>query len=139
MIPTWPSTLPRPMRDSWQASPQDARIKRRTDNGPAGYRRKFSSAARLVTLSIDVGRDGKAVFDNFLAGDCAGGALPFYMPDPTTDGWPLLGDDGTPLLTDEGVPLLLANIWLCQFGDNMPAETVIGVRFRIAFSIAVMP
>lgn len=139
MIATWPSTLPRPLRESWQASPQDARLKRRTDNGPSGYRRKFSSSAKLVSLSIDVGRDGKAVFDNFFADECAKGSLPFYMPDPTTDGWPLLADGGAPLLTDEGVPLLLANIWLCQFGDSVPVETVIGNRFRVAFSIAVMP
>ncbi len=139
MIPTWPSTLPRPMRDSWQKSRQDARLKRRTDNGPNGYRRKFSSAAKLVTLSIEIGRDGLAVFDNFYEEECAKGSLPFYMPDPTTDGWPLLADDGAPLLTDEGVPLLLANIWLCQFGDSVPVDTVIGNRFRVAFSIAVMP
>ena len=88
-LPAWPSELPRPSRASWSAQLQDPRARRSAENGPPGYRRRFSSAARLVTMEIEVSRNGKAVFDTFHA-DLAYGSLPFTMPDPTTDGWPLL-------------------------------------------------
>ncbi|QND45197.1 hypothetical protein HB780_05425 (plasmid) [Rhizobium lusitanum] len=138
-IPTWPTTLPRPDRDSWQKSPQDARLKRQNDAGPPSYRRRYSSVAQAVTLSIMVDRDGKAVFDKFRETTTSEGSLPFYMPDPTTDGWGLFTADGQPLLTNDDQPLLLAAQWLCLFGDTMPAEAVVGVEFRITFSVSVMP
>lgn len=139
MIPEWPVDLPRPRRDGWQAAPQESRLRRRSDSGPPGYRRRFSSVARLVTLAIDVSRDGKAIFDNFYAEDTADGSLPFYMPDPTTDGWALLTDEGVPILTGDGEQILLAETWLCQFGDALPSETIRGVEFRITFSVVVLP
>lgn len=114
-------------------------MKRRAELGPPGYRRRFSSVAKLVTLSIVIGRDKKAIFDQFFDERTAGGTLPFYMPDPTTDGWPLLSSDGLPLLTGSGVPLLLASRWLCLFGDTLPTETILGVQFRMSFSVVVMP
>ncbi len=44
-----------------------------------------------------------------------------------------------PLLTGAGVPILLAARWLCLFGDTPPSEVVVGVEFRISFSVSVMP
>lgn len=137
--PVWPETLPRPERSSWQASRQDARLKRRSDAGPSSYRRRFSSASRPVSLSVILDRDQKAIFDNFYVEEIAEGAGLFWMPDPTTDGWPLLTDEGSALLTDDGVPILLGETWLVTMGDNLPAETVIGIEFRISFSVEVMP
>ena len=139
MIPAWPSELPKPERNTWQKTPQEARLKRRTDVGPNGYRGRFSSAAELVNLSILVDRNGKAIFDNFHRYSVKRGSMPFTMPDPTTDGWALLTSDGAPLLTSEGVPILLAAQWLCVFGDQQPSEAIVGVEFRISFSVAVMP
>lgn len=137
--PIWPEALPRPERSSWQAGRQDTRLKRRSDAGPVSYRRRFSSASRPVTLSVILDRDLKAVFDNFYFEEIAEGASLFWMPDPTTDGWPLLLDDGSPFLTEAGVPILLGETWLVTMGDSLPAETVIGVEFRITFSVEVMP
>lgn len=139
MIPVWPSELPKPERNTWQKSPMEARLKRRNDAGPPGYRRRFSSVAKSVNLSILVDRNGKAIFDNFFEQDTAFGSKPFTMPDPTTDGWALLTSEGAPLLTSEGVPILLAARWLCLFGDQQPSEAIVGVGFRISFSVAVMP
>lgn len=142
-VPSWPAELPRPERSSWSAQPQDARLKRRSDAGPPGWRRRFSSAARLVSLSVFLSRDQKAVFDTFLAYTTGGGAVPFWMPDPTTDGWPLLSSDGTPLLVsggpDDGKPILLGAQWLCTFGDQLPVESIAGVNFRMNFSVVVLP
>jgi hypothetical protein len=138
-IPTWPSELPRPERDTWQKTPQEARLKRNNDSGPPSYRRRFSSVAKSVNLSILVGRGQKAVFDRFFDDTTAGGSLPFYMPDPTTDGWKLLTADGRSLLTSDGRQILLAARWLCLFGESLPTETIVGIEFRLTFSISVMP
>ncbi len=50
--------------------------------------------------------------------------------------WHLIG---RPLLTGAGMPILLAARWLCLFGDTPPSEVVVGVEFRISFSVSVMP
>lgn len=139
MIQNWPQMLPRPERATWQLSPQDGRRKTQSETGPVRYRRRFSSVTRQVSLSVTLTRDQKAVFDRFFHVDCAEGAQLFYMPDPTTDGWPLLTNDGTPLLTSSGQPILLGGRWLCSWGDQLPAETIQGQEFKKTFSILVMP
>jgi hypothetical protein len=139
VIMDWPLVLPRPERSSWQLNPQDARRKRQSDAGPPAYRRRFSSAAKMVTLSLLLDRNQRQVFDQFFHDDCAEGSRLFHMPDPTTDGWALLGSDGQPLLVSPGVPLLLSGRWLCSWGDQMPTETVQGREFRKSFSIVVLP
>ena len=141
--PVWPSALPRPERRTWQATPQDARLERRSDAGPTGFRRRFSSASTLVSLSVLLSRNGKAVFDNFYKETTSGGAKLFWMPDPTTDGWAMLDSEGRPILVaggpDDGKPVLLAALWLVTFGKDLPAETIEGVEFRKSFNIVVMP
>jgi len=139
MIHDWPSDLPRPERSTWQLTPQDARRKTQSEAGPPRYRRRFSSAAKMVTLSVILSRNGKAIFDRFFHEDCAEGAHLFYMPDPTTEGWPLLAANGSPLLTSGGAPILLGGRWLCAWGDQLPAETVQGAEFKKTFSVVVMP
>lgn len=139
MILTWPDTLPRPERSSWQVQPQDARRKRQADTGPAGYRRRWSSATKIVTLSVLLSRSERAVFDQFFHRDCAEGAHMFWMPDPTTDRWPLLTTEGAPLMIDAETPLLIAATWLCLWGDQLPAETLVGREFRKTFNVVVMP
>lgn len=139
MIMEWPEELPRPERNTWQATPQEARRKTQPDAGPARYRRRFSSVPTLVTLSVLLDRNGKAIFDRFYGDDCKAGSRLFWMPDPTTHGWPLLTADGTPLLTSDGTPILLSARWLCAWGDQMPAESAQGVEFRKSFSVMVIP
>lgn len=135
---TWPSELPKPSRRGYEAQNEDARL-RRSSGGVPGYRRRFSSSPRAVALSIDVPRSLKAVFDNFHDRAVASGTLPFWMPDPVTDGWPMLSPDGAPIVTGAGEPLLMGAKWLCLFGDAPPVETISGVRFDIAFSVLVLP
>lgn len=137
--PEWPTVLPRPERNSYQQQRQDSRRKRGFESGPPGYRRRFSAVSRMVTLSIILTAHQRAVFDQFYSFSCADGASLFWMPDPTRDGWPLLGSDGTPLTDLAGAPLLVAARWLCSWGDQPPIETVQGIEFRIQFQIMVMP
>ncbi|MCZ4259013.1 hypothetical protein O4H53_26025 [Sulfitobacter sp. G21635-S1] len=138
-VPLWPTDLPKPQREGFQTQIVDPRLRRVGETGPPAYRRRWSSVAETVGLSIDVTRNQKALFDDFFKHVTAFGSLPFYMPDPLTDGWPMLDHAGTPLLTAGGQPLLLSARWLCLFGDETPAQTIRGVRFIIAFTVAVMP
>jgi len=138
-VPTWPIDLPRPQREDLQVQINDPRLRKPTETGPPGYRRRWSSVARTVTLSIDVPRSLKAVFDRFYEFETKFGSLPFWMPDPMTDGWPLLDASGNPLLTNDGLPILLSAQWLCLFGEETPVQSIRGIRFVIAFSVTVMP
>lgn len=138
-ILTWPTELPRPERDTWSKTYQDPRLRRRGENGPPRWRRRFSAVPKLVSLSILVARWQKAVFENFYEDQMSYGAQLFRMPDPTTDGWAMLTPEGLPVLSPEGVPLLLSKQWLCAFGDEVPRESVVGTEFRINFSVVVMP
>lgn len=135
----WPSELPKPSRDGYQLQREDSRL-RRSAGGARGYRRRFSSSGKLVQLQlIDLPRSLKAVFDNFYEQATKDGVLPFLMPDPATDGWPLLSPTGEHVLNGDGTPLLLGAQWLCLFGEETPVETISGTRFNIAFSVVVLP
>jgi len=138
-VAEWPADLPKPQRSGYQAQFQDPRKGRSAEAGPPGWDRRYSGVARMVSLSIDVTRSQKAVFDNFFEDVALHGSLPFWMPDPVTDGWALLTSDGVPLLDQDGAPILLSARWLCLFGQDMPTETIYATRFVIGFSVAVMP
>ncbi len=142
-IAIWPAELPRPERSSWNNQRLDGRRKSQSEAPTPQYRKRFSRVGKMVSLSVLLTRDEKAIFDRFYEQDTSDGALLFRMPDPTTDEWPLLGSDGQPLLisggADDGKPLLLAGQWLCSFGDQLPSEAVTGVNFRISFDVVVMP
>lgn len=138
-VPAWPTQLPKPERSTYQMTPGEARLKRRTDAGAPAYRRRFSGIPKLVTMSILVTRAGKSIFDLFYENDTRSGSLPFTMPDPTTDGWPLTDAAGNPLFDGAGNPLRMSGTWLCMFGDQQPIETIIGKEFRKSFSITVLP
>lgn len=138
--PVWPEALNRWERESWQGQRQEARQRRQSDAGPPGWRRRFSAVARSYSLSVVLTRDERAVFDTFYAVTCAEGSRLFWMPDPATDGWPMLTHNGAPVLTRAGEPVLMSARWLCSFGDQPPVETIIEqVKFRKSFTVVVMP
>lgn len=136
---TWPSELPRPLRDRYQAQATDPRLKRAQDAPIPGYRKQYSQVAQGVQLSLVLSRAQKAVFDSFYRDACGFGTTPFRMPDPVTDGWPLLHETGVPLLYEDGTPILMSAQWLCIFGDEPPSETLRGMTFTKSFSVWVMP
>jgi hypothetical protein len=79
-----------------------------------------------------------ARLERFWTEDTAHGVSPFYMPDQVYDNMPWLTDDGAPILTDAGVPILIASSWLAVF-DAKPAHEPFGLRWRVSFTIEVMP
>ena len=139
-VAVWPSDLPRPLRSGWQRQAVDARRPRINEAGPVGLGRRYTSVPETVGLTMRVDRVQRDIFDRFVALTLAHGALPFWMPDPSTDGWPLLTPEGVPLLTQEGEPLIMARRWLCQMGSEMPVEGPIqGVTFQFTFTVLVLP
>lgn len=137
-VQTWPTSLRKPNRKDYMSQRQDGR-QRKSNGGPPGFRSRFSSTATNVSMTVNLSRSDLAVFDRFYDDLTGGGTLPFYMPDPTTDNWPMLSSSGQPLLTGSGQPILLSARWLCLFGDDTPVEAIVGVRFNISFSVWVMP
>ena len=138
-VAVWPSELPKPTREGYQSQLDDPRLAKSRSTGPIGYRTGWSSTTEGVALSVLLSRSQKGDFDKFFREDCEVGALPFWMPDPVSDGWPLLAADGSPLLLEDGTPLLMAAQWLCLWGKEMPIERVVGVEFAISFTVVVMP
>ncbi len=138
-IPNWPDELPLPTQAGYSHQPDDPRTKRPREAGPPGYRRRFSSVARTMKLSIVVDRNERQIFWDFYRDDCGDGTKPFYMPDPVTDGWPFLTTDGVNLQTDDGTPMLLARTMLCLWDESVPSETIKGVQFEISYSVVEMP
>ncbi|MGZ9811290.1 hypothetical protein ACXN5S_12580 [Pseudoroseicyclus sp. H15] len=138
-VPSWPSELPRPLRDGYDLRSDDPRLRRPADTGPPGYRRRFSAAALQSRMTIDVSRRELHLFDLFWRDTCLFGSQPFTMPDPATDGWPLLTDDGQMILAGDGRPILLAATWLCLFGSETPVRSAVANQFKVAFSVSVMP
>lgn len=137
-IPVWPSDLPKPLRAGYQRDRQDIRVRKR-GNGPQGYRRKYSAAVEILSLSFELTRSQKAVLDNFYSHATSDGALPFYMPDPATDGWAMLSSSREQMLMPDGTPLLIAKRMLCQFSDNLPSERFVRDLFEVSFSVEVLP
>lgn len=141
MIAEWPISLPRPNRDGFQLKPQEARRKRQSDAGPPGYRRRFSAVAKSVNMTLMLTHNQRATFDRFFHETCQDGAMRFWMPDPTNDGWPLTTETGAPLWTNDETrePLTIGARWLCAWGDDLPTETVQGIEFQKTFSLWVLP
>lgn len=138
-LPVFPASLPKPMRSGFSQGIGDNRRLTAPDAGPIVPRARFSSVADPVSMTLDVSRDQRAVFENWYFSEVKRGVLPFLMPDPGTDGWPLLDSNGQPILLDDGQVLTLAATWLCMFSDKVPQYTVVGVRWRIAFGLSVLP
>lgn len=138
-VPTWPTDLPPPTRSGYRSQVDDPRKHRSAEAGLPGYRRRWSRTGRKIEVILELSRAQKAVFDTFHGATTASGALPFWMPDPAADGWPLLTASNQRVTDEGGKALLLSAMRLCLFGAEMPQETIRGVTFRIAFPIVVMP
>ena len=138
--PVWPAGLDQFERSGYQVQRQDARRRRQADAGPPAFRRRFTSVATMVSLSLVTDRNGKAVFDRVYEDATQLGAWLFWMPDPATQGWPVIAATGSPLLAGDGTPLVMGSRRLVSFGDEPPVETMHGDHeFRIAFGVVVMP
>lgn len=138
--PVWPKQLVKFERAGWQRQPQDGRRRSQGDAAPPRFRRRFSAVASNISLVLRVSRSNLTTFWRFYDQECAGGSSLFWMPDPSTDGWPMLTSDGQPMLTSDGRPILLSSRWLCTWGDETPVETVhVQTEFKLSFNVWVMP
>lgn len=141
MAVLWPAELPkRVLVDGFSQGLPDARLRSRNDAGPAAVRRRFSRVPTPFAAQIGVDPDQLARFQTFWTVDTKGGVLPFWMPDPTADGFGLHGVEGFALLTETDKPLLIDAWRLVRFGEGAPAIAPHGpVRFRVSMTLEVMP
>lgn len=138
-VPVWPADLPRPNRQGYGEQYIDPRRPKSGETGPPGKRLGALRAARTVAMTLRLERSEWAVFERFFETDINYGSLPFWMPAPTSDGWPLLTPDGVPLLAPDDTPLLMSATWLCLMGDDMPKSVPAGVQFHVSFTVTVLP
>jgi len=138
-VPQFPPELDRPLRDGFSLDDGETRRLFQPDAAPLVPRARYSSAARPVAMTLILDRNQLAIFDRFYNDELGRGARVFIMPDPTTEGWPLLAADGAPLLTADGRPILLAGTWLCLFGKSLPSRRPVGVSFSVSFTLGVLP
>ena len=139
MIASWPSELDPPMRQGFEQAFGEGRLITRSEGGPPSLRGRFSSTPDIVALTLDLSRNELARFDRFWAEEIGRGALPFLMENPTTFGIHLADETGAWICDEAGNPILVYDVWICQIGTQLPARTVIGVRWRLSLRLAVMP
>ncbi|WP_264045510.1 hypothetical protein [Methylobacterium flocculans] len=141
MIPYWPADLPqRFQRDGYSRGFADGRLSTPMEAGPPKTRRRFSSAIKPVTVTLDEREDAFARLERFYEEEVAGGSLPFLIPDQTRDALPLMVAPGIPLLDEQGRPLLNTAWWLVMFGGNLPTpQDRGGGWYRSTFSLSVLP
>jgi hypothetical protein len=139
-IPVWPSDLPqRVLANGFQSTVRGNRLTTAMDTGP-GKQRKRGALVRPVSCSIIVTADQRAQFDVFYEEDCAGGTIPFLIPDQQTDGLQANSDSGAIWETESGAPVILESWWFCQFGATQPATTLMdGITYTIQFDLVVLP
>lgn len=139
-VPWYPDTLPRPRRDGHSRTLADGRQATKNDAGPPRVRRRFSSAPAAMQMVIDLTLDQRMRFFRFWEEDTRFGSLPFWMLDWATDGVALMAETGDVLTDEFGRPLAIDAVLLCMFGtDQPPAETLIGVDFRVSFQLSILP
>lgn len=140
MIPTWPTDLPTPVRDSLRIQRIDARRRRAGETGPPRYARRTSAVARQIALTLILDRERLGVLTTFFVETLQEGALPFRMPDPIWDGIPLLDSSGGRIDTEADVPILVTRQMLCLWGDEPPVEGPLkGGEMPVSFSVWDLP
>lgn len=120
-ILTWPASLPqRVLAEGFNEGFRDGRLKTAPDRGPSKMRRISSSVGKPLQHSIRVDAEQLTILERFWEKDTGGGVLPFWFPDQTRGGIPILTAAGEPILTTNGAPLLSTKWCLVQFGDTGP-------------------
>lgn len=139
-VPLWPSDLPQqPQIKGYAQAGADGRLVSDTEVGPGKQRRRWTGA-KAVQLSLLLKGDQLQSFWRFFDDASAGGALPFFFPDPVGDGAALTDDGYHHLTMDDGTGLEASAHWLVLFGSGAPSVTAVGGPwFEAAFAVQVLP
>jgi len=138
VMPVLPDELRYPMRQGYLFSRGEGRRMPSPDSGPPTPSPKRTLVADRVQLTLDLSRAERAIWDRFYIDEIKRGIWPFAMPDPETDGWPMLDDQYRPILNEAGVPILLTETWVAMIGRT-PSHTPSGVHNRVSFDLWIMP
>ncbi|MHC2089470.1 hypothetical protein [Methylobacterium sp. CM6244] len=128
MIPVWPASLPqRVLAEGFNEGLREGRLQTPPERGAPKLRRGSSAVGKPILQSIKIDAEQFTILERFWEKDTGGGALPFWFPDQTRGGIPILTTAGEPILTPYGAALLNAKWWLVQFGGTAPSA---GTRSR---------
>ena len=137
-MPVLPAELRYPLEQGYQFARGEGRRLPAPDAGPPLSAPRQTLVADRVQLTLQLSRAELAIFDNFHLVTLKRGVWPFSMPNPETDGWPLLDDEYQPILDDEGEPIGLTETWTAMIGSQ-PSRSVTGTYFRVSFDLWIMP
>ncbi|MCV9960726.1 hypothetical protein OIU34_02340 [Pararhizobium sp. BT-229] len=140
-IPSYPADLPPPLRAAFGEQSGDGRVIFRPDAGPTVPGLRFAAVMDIIPFSTQLKRWQLGLFDSFYLETLKKGMLPFTMPEPFTDGYPMLDEEQNTLLDENDVPLLFTETMLVRFADDgLPNRTSLQVdTFRVSFRLARLP
>ena len=127
------------MRQGYALRRTDGRLMTKPERGPPRPKTMTSKQMKTAAMILDVDHDQWSRFNRFYEEETKSGSVHFAMPQPGNDGRNVLANDGSILTDQNNNPLLITATWLCMFGVNPPVDTVVGVRWRIAFDLVVLP
>lgn len=128
-IPVYPSELPAPLRSDYAETAGDGRAIFRNDAGPVSLRRRFAATMDVIPVTTRLYRWQLELLDNFYLQDTKQGSLPFTMPAPLTDGFPIMDENLDYLLDENGEQLLFTETMLVLFAEQaLPTRKQIDVE-----------
>ena len=137
-VPEWPDSLPqRPMTDGYVETLRDGRLRSAMEIGPGKMRRRYTNAARPVTLNFVLTTVQRFRLDRFWDEDTYGGTLPFYIPDPARNGAQIVTSDGAILTTNDGSVVTVRARWLALFAEP-PRITPFALQFQADVTLSVL-
>lgn len=140
MIPCWPSELrQRTLVAGFKSGTRGARLVTAMEEGPPKQRPR-GNKVRPISFTDEFSANQRARFDRFWEEELNMGTLPFFYPDPHTNGFPLCDDLGSPLLDQDGTPVIIGAWILCTFSTAEPAWSALGGGWFVPqFDIIELP
>ena len=139
MMPRWPDDLPCQPISGWPESLGENRSLNQGEQGPPRVRRKMSKRTDTVSLTYRFTRNDRARFERFYTEEVEDGSMPFLLPDPGSNNFPLLTAGGLQLMTHDDAPLVIASTWVCLFGTSLPSWVRSGQIWRCSFDWVILP
>ncbi|MIL09646.1 hypothetical protein BZU93_27690 [Salmonella enterica subsp. enterica] len=136
--PSYPSELPNVLTAGYRRSFADGRFKSRNDGGPADIGSRFSVTYDPIQASTQVSLAQRGTFERFFVEMTKRGAVPFWIPDHTSDGAAWLDENYEPVLFEDFRPVTITEILLVQF-TTLPDFVPRDMAWTISFGLEILP
>lgn len=137
---TWPAELPRPLREGLSTETPDQRRVKATEIGPPETRDRRTLVPRRIAMQFVLSRAEFAILEAFYDDTIGRGASYFWMPDPITDGWPVLDEAFHQVWDQDGMLVLVSALELCSWRGGRPSVRGLrGMKFIVPVAVDIMP